>query len=184
MYYQHYLRFNLDERKTLTKISTRKHLTTVPQTAHALDNKETGRKPSIKRQTTGYTEKSHLHTEWRGSGKAKEQTLGDAYPHINFQDVAWLERLAWAIYDGVFVPDRAPDMSGYQDWDHIVVGTLVPLIYQEEMVWDHCGPTTIAGANTQRATELMKEHGLLCYKERRVHIVSSEECVASLEVPT
>ena len=30
---------------------------------HASDDKEAGRKPSIKRQTTGYTEKSHLHEE-------------------------------------------------------------------------------------------------------------------------
>ena len=94
-----------------------------------------------------------------------------------------LERLAWAIYDRVFIPGRVPDMLQYQDWDHIVVGILVPLIYQGEMVWDHCGPATIAGANTQRATELMKEQGLLCYKERRAHIMSSEVCVASPEVP-
>ena len=73
-------------------------------------------------------------------------------------------------------------MLEYQDWDCIVSGTLVPLIYQEEMVWDHCGPTTIAGANAQRATELMKEQGLLHYKERRVHIASLEACVTSLEV--
>ena len=63
-------------------------------------------------------------------------------------------------------------MLGYQDWDCIVAGSLVPLIYQGEMVWDHCSPTTIAGANAQKATELVKEEGLLCYKERRVHIAS------------
>ena len=72
-----------------------------------------------------------------------------------------LEQLAWAIYNGVFIPGRVPDMLGYQDWDHIVAGTLVPLSYQGEMVWDHCGPTTIAGANVQKATELTKEQGLL-----------------------
>ena len=71
-------------------------------------------------------------------------------------------------------------MSGYQDWDRIV-GTLVPLIYQGEKVWDHCGPATTAGANAQRATELAKEQGLLSYKERRAHIASSEVHVASLE---
>ena len=36
-----------------------------PKPAHALDDKETGRKPSIRRQTTGYTEKSCLHNWWR-----------------------------------------------------------------------------------------------------------------------
>ena len=52
----------LDERKTLTKISTCKtshnHSSKL---AHTSDNKETGRKPSLKRQTTGYIEKSCLH---------------------------------------------------------------------------------------------------------------------------
>ena len=94
--------------------------------------------------------------------------------------MARLEQLAWAIYDGVFILGR---VSGYQDWDHIVADTLVPLIYQGEMVWDHCSPATIAGANAQRATELVKEQGLMHYKERRVHITSSEAHVALLEVP-
>ena len=62
----------------------------------------------------------------------KENTLGDAYPHVDFQDAADLEHLAWAVYDGIFVPGWAPDLSGYQDWDHIVTVTLIPLIYQGE----------------------------------------------------
>ena len=74
-------------------------------------------------------------------------------------------------------------MSGYQDWDHVVVGSLIPLINQGETVWDHCGPTTIAGADVQKATELTKEQGILCYKERRAHIVSLEVCVTLLEAP-
>ena len=45
MYYLHYLRFNLDERKTLTKISTRKPLTTVPQTSARFGHEGT-RKPA------------------------------------------------------------------------------------------------------------------------------------------
>ena len=45
----------LDECKTLTKISTRKTShNRSPKLAHTSDDKETGRKPSIKRQTTGY----------------------------------------------------------------------------------------------------------------------------------
>ena len=53
----------LDERKTLTKISTRKTShNRSPKLAHTSDVKETGRKPSLKRQTTGYTEKSHLQS--------------------------------------------------------------------------------------------------------------------------
>ena len=45
MYYLHYLRFTLDERKTLTKTSTRKPLTTVPQTSARFGHEGT-RKPA------------------------------------------------------------------------------------------------------------------------------------------
>ena len=101
---------------------------------------------------------------WRQ--KAKGQTLGNAYLHINFWDVAKLEQFAWAIYDRMFVPGRVSEMLGYQDWDHIVVGSLVPLIYQGEMVWDHYGPATIARVNAHKATDFTKEQ-VLCYKEKR-----------------
>ena len=103
-------------------------------------------------------------TEQCGGKKAKGQTLGDAYPCVDFRDVVELEQLAWAIYDGVFIPSRVREMSGYQDWDCIVAHSLIPLIYQEETMWNLCGPTTIAGANVQRATEPTKELGLMHYK--------------------
>ena len=99
-------------------------------------------------------------TEQCGCEKVKENTLRDAYLHVDFQEVINLERLAWAIYDGIFVPGRMPDLSGYQDGDCIVMGTLIPLIYQGEMNREHCGPTTIAACNTKKATELTKEQGL------------------------
>ena len=72
-------------------------------------------------------------------------------------------------------------MSGY--WDCIVASTLLPLIYQGKMVWQHCSPTTIAGADVQRATKLAKKEGLPCYKERRAHIASFQACVTSSELP-
>ena len=114
--------------------------------------------------------------------EVKGLTLGVAYPHVNIWDVAGLEKLAWAIYDGVYILGRVPALSGYRDWDRIVVGTPIPLIYQGEMVWHHCGPTTIAGDNVQKATKLMKEQGLLQYKERRVLITSLEVHVTLSDV--
>ena len=61
----------LDERKTLTKISTHKTShNRSPKLAHTSDDKETGRKPSLKRQTTGYTEKSRLHDICHQTGAA------------------------------------------------------------------------------------------------------------------
>ena len=51
--------------------------------------------------------------EWHRARKCKGHTLGDAYLHINFQDPAGLEWLAWAIYNRVFIPGRVPEMLGY-----------------------------------------------------------------------
>ena len=50
MYYLHYLRFTLDERKTLTKISTRKPLTTVPQTSAHLGRQLEGKQQVIQKR--------------------------------------------------------------------------------------------------------------------------------------
>ena len=60
MYYLHYLRFTLDERKTLTKISTHKTSHNCAPNQRTL--RTTKKQGSIKRQTTGYTEKSCLHS--------------------------------------------------------------------------------------------------------------------------
>ena len=76
------------------------------------------------------------------------------------------------------------EMSGYQDWDCMVAGTLLPLIYWRETQWMHCGPTTITGADTHGSTELAKEESLQCNKERRVCTMSSEVHFASSELPT
>ena len=55
-------------------------------------------------------------TEWCRSRKQKGNTLGDPYPWVDFHDIHSLERLAWAVYDGVFMPGNGPALSGYYDW--------------------------------------------------------------------
>ena len=49
-------------------------------------------------------------------------------------------------------------------------------------MWEHCGPTTVAGADAHRAMEHAKKEGLLHYKERRVCIASSEVHFTSSEL--
>ena len=68
----------------------------------------------------------HHCTEWCRGEKVMGHTLGDAYFHVDFWDVAGLEQLTWAIYDGAFILGRVPELSGYQDWDCIVAGILIP----------------------------------------------------------
>ena len=105
-------------------------------------------------------------TEWRRSEKKKANTLGDAYPWVDFQDIHSLKCLAWAMYNGVFVPGNKPALSGHYDWDHVVAGTLIHLIFWGQTDKDHCGPLTIASFNAKWATELVQQQGLLWYRER------------------
>ena len=85
MYYLHYLRFNLDERQTLTKISTRKPLTTVPQTSARLGRQLKGKQQVIQKTTVcitgvciigGESEALEFHQETtEESGKHQELVL-------------------------------------------------------------------------------------------------------------
>ena len=72
-------------------------------------------------------------------------------------------------------------LFGYYDWDCVLVGTLVHLIFQGQTDEEHCGPKTIASLNAKWATELVLEQGLPCYKDRKVLATSA---VSARKTPT
>ena len=50
-----------------------------------------------------------LHcTERRGKPKKHHKMHGEAYPRVDLNDMDSLERLAWVVYDGVFLPGNPP----------------------------------------------------------------------------
>ena len=73
---------------------------------------------------------------------------------MDFQDVNSLKRVAWTVYDGVFMPSNKPALSGYYDWDCVVAGTLTHLIFQGQTDEEHCRPGTVASLNAKWAMEL------------------------------
>ena len=87
---------------------------------------------------------SHRCTEQHGSKKKKGNMLGDAYPQVDFRDADGLDCLAWAMYDGIFVPGDKPALFGHYDWDRVVAGTLIHLISWGQADKEHCGPMNIA----------------------------------------
>ena len=102
-----------------------------------------------------------LHcTEWCSSPKKPCNTLGDAYPRVVLSDMNGLEHLAWAMYDGVFVPDNPPVLTGPYDWSHIITGTTLHLIFCRKTPSEHCEPCTVA-FNAKQATRLTQQQGLL-----------------------
>ena len=85
--------------------------------------------------------------------------LGDAYPRVDSGDAGGLECLAWAMYNGVFMPGNKLALSGHYDWDCVVVGTLICLIFWGQTDKEHCGPATVASFNAKQATELVQQQG-------------------------
>ena len=85
---------------------------------------------------------------------------------MDLQDADCLKHLAWAVYDGVFMPGNKLALSGHHDWDRVIAGTLICLISWGQTDKEHCGPATIASFNAKWATELGQQQGLPQYKER------------------
>ena len=86
----------------------------------------------------------HL-TEWCGNPKK----AGDAYQRVNLNDVNGLERLTWAIYNGVYVPSDPPALTGHHSWERIIMGTTLHLIFCRVTNSKHCEPSTVASFNVK-----------------------------------
>ena len=106
-------------------------------------------------------------TEQCGSQKKECNTLGATYPRVNLSDVNGLEHLAWAVYNGVYMPGDPPALTGYHDWEHIIVGTTLLLVFCRRTNGEHCMPLTIASLNAEQATKLALQQGLLQPWKRR-----------------
>ena len=122
----------------------------------------------------------HQCTEQHRSKKKKENTLGDTYPWVDFRDADSLERLAWAMYNRVFMPGNKPALSGCYNWDRVVAGTLIHLIFWGQTDKEHCGPTTVA-SYVKWTTELAQQQGLPQHRERRAHTAT---VVSACKSPT
>ena len=67
--------------------------------------------------------------EWHGSQKKECNTLEATHPRVNLSDVNGLEHFAWAVYNGVYVPGDPLALTGYHDWECIIAGTTLHLIF-------------------------------------------------------
>ena len=93
-------------------------------------------------------------TEQQGKPKKCCNTHGKAAVRVDLNDPDGLEHLAWVIYDGVFLPGDPPMLTGYHDWQWIIAGNMLRLIYRGPTADEHCPPCTVASLNAERA---MKE---------------------------
>ena len=59
---------------------------------------------------------------------------------VDLNDMDSLEHLAWAVYDGVFLPGNPPALTGHHDWEWIIVGATLRFIYQGATAGVHSPP--------------------------------------------
>ena len=78
-----------------------------------------------------------------------------------------LEHLAWAVYDGVYMPGDLPDLTGHHDWERIIAGTTLHLIFCRRTNDEHFKPLTVASLNAEQATKLAQQQGLMKPGKRR-----------------
>ena len=114
-------------------------------------------------------------TEWCGNPKKACNTLGNAYPRVNLNDVNGLKRLAWAVYDGVYVPGDLPALTGCHNWECIIVGMTLHLIFHGATTNEHCEPSMVASLNAKQATKLAQQQGLPWPKQGRSWVAPATE---------
>ena len=78
---------------------------------------------------------------------------GEAYLRVDLNDVDGLEYLAWAVYDGIFLPGNPLALNGHHDWQWIIAGTMLRLIYWGATVGTHFPPCTVTSHNAEQATK-------------------------------
>ena len=56
-------------------------------------------------------------------------TQGDAMSHVVLGDISRLERLVWAMFDGVLVAGVPAELGPNESWERVVRGIFDKLIY-------------------------------------------------------
>ena len=79
---------------------------------------------------------------------------------LNINDACHLEHLAWAVYDGVLLVGRQPELSGDHQWCTMLAGTFKH-IYRGHNDVAHCLPYTLASWDCQDRTEVLCQEGRL-----------------------
>ena len=83
--------------------------------------------------------------------KKHHNTCGKAAVRVDLNNVDGLECLTLAISDGVSLPGDMPTLTGYHNWQWIITGTMLHLIYQSTTADEHCCPCTVMSLNAEQA---------------------------------
>ena len=79
------------------------------------------------------------------SANPQDTTWGDAMSRIVLGDLARLEKLAWAIFDGALAAGASPELRPDESWERVVHAIFDKLVYIGRNPSDQC-PTITPGA--------------------------------------
>ena len=85
-----------------------------------------------------------------------DTTQGDAMSHIVLGDLAGLERLTWAIFDGALATGASPELRPDESWERVVCGIFDKLLYVGRNPSDRC-PTITVGAKDMQEPNIQVE---------------------------
>ena len=71
-------------------------------------------------------------------------------PHINLGDIRNLEKLTWAIYNGMYVPGSQLALSCPLNWA-CILDKVTTHIFHGRTLWEHCPLSAVGGTNVAAA---------------------------------
>ena len=79
------------------------------------------------------------------STNPQDMTRGDAMSRVVLGDLAGLEKLTWAVFDGALTTGASPELGPNESWEQVVHGIFDKLVYIRGNPSDRC-PVITAGA--------------------------------------
>ena len=95
------------------------------------------------------------------STNPQDMARGDAMSRIVLGDLTGLERLTWAIFDGVLAAGAPPALGPNESWERVVCGIFDKLIYVGRNPSDWC-PTMTMGAKDLQGPGVQTEAPAMC----------------------
>ena len=83
------------------------------------------------------------------SANPQDMTRGDAMSCIVLGDLARLERLVWAIFDGALAAGASPELGPDESWEQVVRGIFDKLVYIWRNPSNRCPTITVSVKDMQ-----------------------------------
>ena len=95
------------------------------------------------------------------SANPQDMMRGNAMPPVVLGDLTGLERLVWAIFDGVLAAGASPELRPDEFWEWVVRGIFDKLIYVGRNPSDQC-PAMAVGAKDLQGPSVWVEAPAMC----------------------